>query len=213
MSEITYNYTCSLGSLCHSSQLLKRNEIKICSYPFDWVFSGLEMIMHCLEDDFRVFLDKSYYVDIQNRWNNNQCGHKYYHLNLFNHFDPRNEKDYNYYIRCVDRFRSLLLQEDYKLFTMMFININLDKANETIINDLVNFNNKFSKYTTNYTLLVILHMPDKKKNYHNFIYIDNIHILELHTVSKSGGVEFGDNNDNIYLDNIIKSSYNINLKK
>jgi len=32
------NYTCSLGSLCHSSQILKQNKLKLCSYPFDWIF-------------------------------------------------------------------------------------------------------------------------------------------------------------------------------
>ena len=36
--------------------------------------------------------------------------------------------------------------------------------------------------------------------------------LELHTLSSSGGVEFDNNNDNIYLDNIIKSKYNFNIK-
>ena len=27
-------YTCSLGMLCHSSQILKNNNLKKCSYPF-----------------------------------------------------------------------------------------------------------------------------------------------------------------------------------
>lgn len=60
MSEI--NYTCSLGSLCHSSQILKRNKYKLCSYPFDWIYSSCDTIIHCLEDDFHTFLDKSYYI-------------------------------------------------------------------------------------------------------------------------------------------------------
>jgi hypothetical protein len=33
-------HVCSLGSLCHSSQILKRNNLKKCSYPFDWIFSN-----------------------------------------------------------------------------------------------------------------------------------------------------------------------------
>jgi hypothetical protein len=51
-SMLEINYTYSLGNLCHGSQILKRNNYKKCSYPFD-----------CLEDDFNIFLDKSYYIN------------------------------------------------------------------------------------------------------------------------------------------------------
>ena len=37
----------------------------------------------------------------------------------------------------------------------------------------------------------------------NFTYHDNIHFLELYTISKSIGLHFEDNNNN-YLDNINK---------
>ena len=204
MSEI--NYACSLGGRCHSSKILKRNNLKLCSYPFDWVFSSCDNIIHCIEDNFNIFLDKSYYQDIQCKWNDNQCGHTYYNVNMFNHFDPRNEKDYNYYVRCVNRFKNLLQKEEHKLFIIMFDNID-----QHIINNIVEFNNKFSKYTSNYTLLVIFHIQNSQQNHHIFRY-NNIHFLELHTLSSSGGVEFGNNSDNIYLDNIIKSNYNFNIR-
>ena len=204
------NYTCSLGSLCHSSQILKRNNLKLCSYPFDWIFSNYDNIIHCIEDNFNIFLDKSYYQDNHCK-ENNKCGHKYYNVNMFNHRDPRNEKDYNYYVRCVDRFKNLLQKQEHKLFIMIFINMN--NIDENIKNNIIDFNNKFSKYTSNYTLLVIFHIPNKQQNHNIFTYNDNIHFLELHTLSGSGGVEFDNNNDNIYLDNIIKSKYNFNIKK
>jgi len=202
------NYTCSLGSLCHSSQILKRNNLKLCSYPFDWIFSNCDTIIHCIEDKFNIFLDESYYQDIH--WINNQCGHKYYNVIVFSHFDPRNEKYYNYYVRCVYRFKNLLQKQEHKLFTMIFVN--MDNIENNNINNIIDFNNKFSKYTSNYTLLVIFHIPNKQQNHHIFTYNDNIHFLELHTLSSSGGLEFGNNNDNIYLDNIIKSKYNFNIK-
>lgn len=204
------NYTCSLGAVCHSSQLFKRNNLKLCSYPFDWIFTSCDNIIHCIEDKFNIFLDKSYYTDIQKKWNDKQCGHKYYNLNMFNHHDPRNETDYNYYVRCVNRFNALLQKPEHKLFTMIFINV--AKIESDIINKVVDFNNQFSKYTNNYTLLVIFNIPNKDKNYHNFTYNDNIHFLELHTLSTSGGVEFHNNDDNIYLDNVLKSAYNFNVK-
>ena len=129
---------------------------------------------------------------------------------MFNHHNPlENINHYNYFVRCVDRFRILLQKQEHKLFTMIFVNIdNIDNY----INKIIDFNNKFSKHTSNYTLLVIFHIPHKQQHYHNFTYHDNIHFLELYTLTKSGGVQFLNNYDNIYLDNIIKSKYNFNIK-
>jgi hypothetical protein len=196
------NYTCSLGGLCHSSIILKRNNLKLCSYPFDWIFSNCDNIIHCIEDNFNIFLDKSYYINISQ----SKCGHSKYNNEMFNHHNPLiNIDHYNYYVRCIDRFKNLLQKQEHKLFIMIFVN-----NNDNITNNIIEFNNKFSKYTFNYTLLVIFHIPNKQQNHHIFTYNDNIHFLELHTLSRSNGGEFGNNNDNTYLDNIIKSKYKIN---
>ena len=201
------NYTSSLGSLCQSSQILKRNNLKLCSYPFDWIFSNCDNIIHCIEDNFNIFLDKSYYVNISQ----SICGHSKYNNQMFNHHNPLiNIDHYNYYVRCVDRFKILLQKPEHKLFIMTFVNMyNID---ENIKNKIINFNNEFSKYTSNYTLLVIFHIPNKEQNHNIFTYNDNINFLELHTLSVSHGAAFENENDNIYLDNIIKSKYNFNLK-
>jgi len=205
MSEI--NYTCSLGSLCHSSKILERTKHKLCSYPFDWIFSNCNNIIHCIEDNFNIFLDKSYYITVSQ----SKCGHSKYHNCMFNHHNPLiNIDHYNYYIRCVDRFKNLLQKKEHKLFIMILTN-----KIEIVKNDfdyIIDFNNKFSKYTSNYTLLVIFHIAKKNKNNHIFTYNNNIHFLELHTLSLSNGNNFFDENDNIYLDNIIKSKYNFNIK-
>ena len=198
------NYTSSLGSLCHSSQILKRNKLKLCSYPFDWIFSNCDNIIHCIEDNFNIFLDKSYYINVSE----SQCGHSKYHKKMFNHRNPLNNiNDYNYYVRCVDRFKILLQKQEHKLFIMICVNIDEDTKIK-----MIEFNNTFSQYTYNYTLLIIFHIPNKEQNHHIFTYNDNIHFLELHTLSQSNGVEFVNNDDNIYLDNIINSKYNFNLK-
>ena len=200
------NYTSSLGSLCHSAQILKRNKYKLCSYPFDWIFSNCDNIIDCIEDNFNIFLDKSYYIDISRT----KCGHSKYNNSMFNHHNPlMNIDHYNYYVRCVDRFKKLLQKQEHKLFTMIFVN-NSNNINDDFKNKIIDFNNKFSKYTSNYTLLVIFHMPNKQQH-HIFTYNDNIHFLELNTLSNSGGVEFNNKDDNIYLDNIIKSNYTFNL--
>lgn len=134
-------YFCSLGTLCHSSQLLKRNNLKKCSYPFDWIYSDCNTISHCLQNNFKIFLDKSYYREI----NDMKCGHSYYHKRMFNHHNPLNNKDYNYFLRCVDRFNKLLQNTESKLFI---------------------FNKILTKYTSNYKLLIIHHEVKKLEHTH-----------------------------------------------
>jgi len=92
------NHFCSLGTLCHSSNLLKRNRFKKCSYPFDWIYSNCSTVLHCIKDDFKIFLDNNYYIDIDiiTKLDENQCGHKYYDSRMFNHKDPRQIDDYKY---------------------------------------------------------------------------------------------------------------------
>ncbi len=46
---------------------------------------------------------------------------------------------------------------------------------------------------------------------HKFTYSANIHFLEIHTISVSDGVKFKNDDDNIFLDDIIKSEYKFNL--
>jgi len=204
------SYTCSLGNECHTAQILKRNKLKLCSYPFDWIFSSCHNIIHCIEDDFAIFLNKSYYIQILDKDSDKKCGHSYYNKQLFNHHNPlKYENDYNYFIRCVDRFKNLLRSPELKLFC--FLNRNLDNITSHNYNDLIDFNNKFSKYTSNYILLVILNVKNKQQNYYNFKYVDNIHFLELHTISESNGLDFINISDNVFLDNIIKSTYKFNF--
>ena len=56
---IPIKYVCSLGNRCHTAYLLKKCNLKKTSYPFDWIFSDLYMILHCIEDNFNKFLNKS----------------------------------------------------------------------------------------------------------------------------------------------------------
>jgi hypothetical protein len=203
------NYVCSLGTLCHTASFMQRNNMKIASYPFDWIFSNHQNIMHCVETGFSIFLDKNYYKYISE----SECGHYYYDQSLCNsmwrHHNPlTNDEHYQYITRCVNRFQQLLQFKETKLFIMTYVNF--DKMYENIMMDIVDFNNKFSNYATNYIMLVIFQIK-KKKNSHVFKNIGNIHFLQLHTTSDSAGTYFYDETDNIYLDNIIKQKYNFNL--
>jgi hypothetical protein len=196
------NYFCSLGFLCHSSYLLKRNNFKKCSYPFDWIYSQPNMIIDCIEDGFSKFLNKSYYTSNTET----HGGHSLYGELMFAHHNPsKNEKDYEYFVRCVSRFKSLLTYSQPKLFSIFYVN--LSSINADVRNQVIEFNNKLKNYTTNYTLLVIFNISNEQTNNHSFTYYENIHFLELHTISNSNGVHFINNQDDIYLDNIMISTY------
>lgn len=128
---------------------------------------------------------------------------------MFQHHNPLiNENDYNYFCRCVNRFKNVLIKKEHKLFLMFYPNI---KDNyEYLIKDIIDFNANFQNYTTNYILLVIFHIPENKCQ-HTFTYHDNIHFLKLNTNSLSNGSYFINNEDNIYLDNIIHNNYKFNI--
>jgi len=201
------NYICSLGTLCHSAQITKNNKLRLCSYPFDWIFSNPNNVIDCIEDDFKIFLDKSYYID-NNPYN---CGHRKYGAHMFNHHNPlTNQEHYNYYLRGVNRFRNLLKKPEHKLF--MTIYHNMQHIDENLKQNILEFNNKLENYTSNYTLLIIFNLVNKPNNYHNFTKIDNIDFLELHTISASGGVDFYNNIDNQYVNNVLLNNYNFNIK-
>jgi hypothetical protein len=196
------NNVCSFGTFCHTSYLLKRNGWKRNSYPFDWIFSSKSMIIDCLEDGFKKFLDKSLYTSISET----NCGHNLYGNSMFMHHNPlNNEKDYEYFVRCVNRLNILLTSPEHKLLLSM-IYVNISYNIDTIKNEIIEFNNKLKNYVKNYTLLFILNISERE-NAHIFTYYDNIHLLELHTVSETNGLEFKNKDDNIYLDNILKAKY------
>lgn len=221
MSE-KINYTCSLGSLCQTAEVLKRSKLKLCSYPFDWVFSDCNIILDCLENDFKKFLDKSYYIDVQHKFNERQCGHSFYHEDFFFHKNPRNEYDYEYYVRCVQRFRDLLSKNEKKLFIAMIVPdatqhpksiyeiIQDDNVVLNVKNQFIEFDEKFKKYTKNYSFLVVFNLV-KNENSYILNKENNLDFLELHTTSKSNGVKFIDEKDNVYLDEIINKHYKFEL--
>jgi hypothetical protein len=56
-----YRYIFSLGYRCSSAGILKSLGLKHESYPFDWLVSRLPIIEHCIQTDFREFLDGNNY--------------------------------------------------------------------------------------------------------------------------------------------------------
>jgi len=200
-----FKNVCSLGNLCHSSYLLKEIKLKKESYPFDWVFSNFDIIIDCIKNNFKEFLDKDYYIKLDDI---NKCGHKKYCNSFFNHRNPLiNEQDYEYYKRTVDRFNKLLKSTETKFFLAINVNIdNLDYNKE--LEKIIIFNEEFKKYTNNYKLVYIVNVVTNKENYYEINKInENIDIIIFFSKSKSDGLEFIDKQDNKIMNTLIKDNY------
>lgn len=52
----------SIGPYCNTADILNQHNLRVNAYPFDYIFSSLEMVKHCINDRFNIFLDKSYYT-------------------------------------------------------------------------------------------------------------------------------------------------------
>ena len=118
----------SLGSRCNVAQHLQDFGLRKASLPFDWIFSTPEMVVHCLEDDFSLFLQPDQYQSIP-IWRRtvrefNLCDHATFRDDygiqaMFNHRDPTFVDDYLYLQRCVERFRRIQASEDPTLFLLV----------------------------------------------------------------------------------------------
>jgi hypothetical protein len=192
--------------------MLKRNNLKLASYPFDWIFANLETVIDCIQDNFEALLDKTYYTieDI----NSKSQQHSLYFSNdnehVFNHHNPLKVEDYNYFVRCIQRFQNLLKKKELKLFVLNFLNYY--PLDENLKKDIIELNNLLKTKTQNYGILCIVHYvaPNYK---HKFTVHENIHFLEITTPSSSNGLEFLSKQDNDYLDHVITTTYKFSLKE
>lgn len=204
-------HVCSLGFNCHVAQMLKTNELKLASYPFDWIMSSLDVVKHCLQDDFKTYLDKDSYIEL-----NGKCGHKVYCDNMFAHHNPlQNTNDYDYFVRCVGRFRKIISSEDNKLFIISIINGEHgvgNKLSQDLINQFMSLYNIINEKTKNAHLLVIVNYPNHKTNKAVITNNKNVTFLEIDTHSFNNGVCFDNDVDNKFLIKHVTKLYKFKLK-
>lgn len=149
----------SLGANCFTSAFQKRWGLKQWSGPFDWIFSSARMAAHCIEDDFRTFLDRSEYepVPLPQRRDGptfNRVDHRFYRDRfqvpyVFNHHDVHQDTDYGYLTRCVARFRQCLAQPGKKAFLLM------QRAEEQALADLLALREVLARRTGAFRLICI----------------------------------------------------------
>lgn len=116
-----------LGMRCVTAQLLRDMGLRTRSYPFDWIFSSPEVVVHCIEDNFATILDRNEYEAIDSapqRTNLARCDHRTYRdvfgiRDMFNHHNPLLANDYEYLVRCVQRFKNDIMQNNATLFVVV----------------------------------------------------------------------------------------------
>lgn len=213
------NYVCSLGSFCHTACYLRDNKLQHCSYPFDYVFSAPEMVTDCLRDDFKLFLDRTRYEEYVYFDGTISSNHKLYgkfshsiglnketHYNLtFRHNNITKDTDYNSFVRKVERFRLLLNKEEPKLFLLFSQDEEYTKKEIHELNDML------KTKTTNYQIMCVTMLNDFHPH-HTIEEVDNIKYVKLYTYGRSNGGQLLCNFGDGYLDNLIRSYYNFQLK-
>ncbi len=195
----------SLGSVCVTSTYLQRNHLKKFSCPFDWVFAPMSLVEDCLRDDFVKFLDRSYYCQ---EVDHKGSGHLLYGRHLFNHHNPYlSDLDYNYFQRCVERFRKVLNSREPKLFLHTSVNDNYSYQNDA--DQIQRLTELLAKKTSNFHLLVI-YCKVKGFDYDGPRIVKKLEtatvsVYVLKTCIQSNGVDLGNEVDSNNYRSIINS--------
>lgn len=150
----------SLGTLCHTAQLLKNIGLRKEAMPFDWVFSSPFVLMDCLKTKFSVFRDVKQHC----RASLHKSGHISYGTNFFNHKDITCENDLKYYERAISRFTNI---EENAVFVIGFYNNSVSESNIDYTEKSVELiQNSLKQYFNGKQhLLVCIHHKIDKKTY------------------------------------------------
>ncbi|MGY8919800.1 MAG: DUF1796 family putative cysteine peptidase [Flavobacteriales bacterium] len=118
----------SFGEYCITSSYLKKTNNKTNTYPYDWIFSSPEIVLHSIKNDFDSFLDKDQIYQLDKK----RAGHSLYHSRMFNHKSPlKSEMNYDYYVRAVNRLKDVLKNQTNCVFVITVINESENKLNWT----------------------------------------------------------------------------------
>ncbi|MFI1743790.1 DUF1796 family putative cysteine peptidase [Thalassobellus sediminis] len=213
----------SFGENCTTSTYLKKTSNKNASYPFDWIFSSPEIILHALKDDFKLFLDKDQIFQVTQ----NKAGHQFYHSKMFNHRSPlKSDEDYNYYERAVNRLKLVLETQKHSVFVITIIKEpekRLDWSNgfDKKIDQPVNQSLESFKPLVSYikqvnpnSKFLFLSQVSEGKPYINLDYIDDTVIwVDFISQGACSGTKYRDIVDDTIAKIIFQGLYNKPLKQ
>jgi hypothetical protein len=204
-----YTQVMSLGSHCITSYLLKSYGLKRYSAPFDWVFSSLAMVGHCIQEDFEHFLDRSFYEPVEKTSElNGRCEHRFYREkfgvdSVFNHSDPTRDANYAYLLRCVDRFRESMRSPSWKMF------VAVAEDSDSVEADFESLRQALREKTRLFRLIVIaVRPPDVETGgfaLSRLRHTDDSTLFRFNSRSAAGATGFANELDDRILADLIRS--------
>jgi hypothetical protein len=195
---IEFKHACPIGNYCFSSAVLNVLKIRDKALPFDWLFTTPKYTCEILKDDFKEFLNKEHYVDIHDvaiEHGGRQAGHALYHKNLFNHKNPREKVDYDYYVRCVERFREFLKTDEKKLFICSYKNT--FKKIDEIKSEIFELHKALSEKTQNFHILCHANYPYHMDVRSVITEVDDVTFFELYSRGENHGLGYNVPTDTI----------------
>ena len=177
----------SLGPNCHTASILKQLKYKTCSFPFDWMLSNINIVTSCIENDFNDFNNRNNYIQTNyNIISLKQTTVKYLD-NTFVHKNPiKNKDDFDYYLRCVERFKNLKTNNKVNIFVhTCYENMCLTLEFKSDIILLMNVLNQ--KYN-NYYLLILNYVKVQnidEPNSYNYIIDDKLITINIYLMYDS----------------------------
>ena len=200
------NYVIPMGCQCFSAFFLKLNNLKLSSYPFDWIFSDPSTIADMLDDNFEKFLNKDNYVFNDESESRNK--HTIYlpHLYLFNHRNPIKDIDHDYYVKCINRFYNISERPEKKLFLITLLNNEI--KNE--VKHIYYLKERLEILSDNFILLCIFQKQTGIQHKEINTY-DNLIIIKLDTIGGENGVVFDNEEDTNFYKNTIYELFEFNL--
>lgn len=111
-----FAYVVSFGSRCVAARHLRDQGLRVFAGPWDWVYSNVPMLRHCLKDNFTKFLDPACLVSAGKAWGHTQYGEMLGRKVVFPHHRPKEEDDRRYFLRATERLRLVFASPKRKLF-------------------------------------------------------------------------------------------------
>ena len=206
------NYVCSLGQNCFTARLLKNNNLKKASYPYDWTITTINMIIDTIKTNFKYYNDNKYLSVVYSEDNEKMLYNSHYKRPIFNHHNLFEEKDKKYMERCILRF-NLLLSKKNVLYINAFVVDNTDNISYEDYrnkNDILYQTLKEKNQDFYYLSIIIFNSKEEK----HMSYIRNdVRYIEYYSQNYFSKANFIKNaeyhNKNIM--NMINKYYNINL--
>lgn len=163
----------SIGPYCDTTEILKLFGLRNKSYPFDWIFSSLEIVYLCISDRFQTFLDRKYLLPgktehstrhsvynhlldteiLQRRYLEQNLKYKPSEGNLHNHHDLRNDSHFDIIQRRCNRFISQMSQKTCLVYFNCYT-----KG----YNDIIKFAENIQKYDQVFVLGILENDLDKE---------------------------------------------------